>query len=334
MTRGLVQGRWYRDVRQAPSWAEDAEYFRRAGFSGSLDIETLAREPGRFHLYAAWPCPFAHRVMLARAVLGVEDALSMSVVHPWLGHEQGWHFAAHPAAEPYDGLTPDAVNGVAYLHEIYSKADSAFTGRVTVPVLWDGETGTIASNDSGEILRGLITAFGGRDGRVDLIPADRTQEAEELSRFVGDRVNIGAYRAGMARSQADYERKADSFFVALETLEAQLRTRRCLLGEPMMEPDLLLFTTLVRLDPAYAGVLYLTRSRLGDFPALARFTETMCADPVFGSTVKEDQIRRHYFDDDGFVNRVRLEHGRFVVPQRRRLPGMAGVADRTPPSDS
>ena len=266
----------------------------------------------------AWPCPFAHRVILARAVLGLDDVLPMSVLHPWLGGEQGWTFAPNPAVEPYDGLTRDGVANARYLHEVYSGAEPGFTGRVTVPVLWDRDAGAIVSNDSATILRGLIQAFGGRDARPDLVPEADDDAVERLSAFIQDKVNAGAYRAGTAGSQAEYERWADAFFDALDHLDDTLSGRRFVLGERMTEPDLLLFTTLVRLDPAYASVLYLTRARLDDYPALAGLVERMMADPAIASTVKEDQIRSHYFDDDGFINRRRLGEGRFVVPQARR----------------
>ena len=316
--RGLIRGRWHRSVTLAPTWAEDADRFRQGGFPGAVDVPALAAEPARFHLYVAWPCPFARRVILARAVLGLDEVLPMSVLHPWLGGEQGWNFAPDPAAEPYDGLTGDGVGEARYLHEVYSGAEPAFTGRVTVPVLWDRNAGTIVSNDSATIMRGLIEAFGGQDGRPDLAPEADRDAVERLSAFIREEVNAGAYRAGTASSQTEYERGADAFFDALDYLEDALCGRCFLLSERMTEPDLLLFTTLVRLDPAYAGVLYLTRARLNDYPALAGLVERMMADPVIALTVKEDQIRRHYFDDDGFVNRRQLPDRRFVIPQTGR----------------
>ena len=317
MTRGLIRGRWHRDVTTAPTWEADADRFQHGGFSAPIDVKALAAEPQRFHLYVAWPCPFAHRVILARAVLRLEGMIGMSVVHPWLGSPDGWFFAEDPSTEPYDGLTRDAIMGVRALHEVYVQAVPVFTGRVTVPVLWDRTTNTIASNDSAAILRALTKAFGGREGRPDLLPDARRAETDRRSAFVRDRINAGAYRAGTATTQDDYERFADAFFEACAEMDAVLDRQPFLLGDAMTEPDLLLFTTLVRLNPAYAGVLYLTHRRLDDFPALSALVERLSADQAIGDTVKEDQIRRHYFDDDGFINRRRLEGGRFIVPQGR-----------------
>ena len=318
--RGLIRGRWHRDVTLASTWPEDGGRFRQGGFQGPIDVSALAAEPVRFHLYVAWPCPFAHRVILARTVLGLDGVLPMSVLHPWLGGEQGWTFAPDPEAEPYRDLTRDGGGSARFLHQVYASADANFTGRVTVPVLWDRDGGTIVSNDSAMILHGLIEAFGGRDGRPDLAPAVDQDAVERLGAFIQDRVNAGAYRAGTAGSQAEYEQWANAFFDALDRLDGMLAGRRFLLGDRMTGPDLLLFTTLVRLDPAYAGVLYLTRARLHDYPALAGLVDRLMADPAIARTVKEDQIRRHYFDDDGFINRRQLAHGRFVVPLARVRP--------------
>ena len=324
MTRGLIRGRWYRDVSAAPSWREDAERFRRGGFSQAIDAQALAAEPKRFHLYVSWACPFAHRIILARAVLGLEAALGMSMVHPCVGGQDGWFFAADPAAEPYDGLTQDQAGRARHLYEIYLSTEETFTGRVTVPALWDRATNRIVSNNSAAILRALIGAYGGRGGRPDLLPGARCDEIDRMSAFVRGRINMGAYRAGTAATQEDYERLADAFFDALAETIAVLSRTPFLLGDAITEPDVLLFTTLVRLNPAYAGVLYLTRRRLEDMSSLAAFVERLSANPAIGKTVKAAQIRRHYFDDDGFVNRRRLDDGRFTVPQERQSYATGG----------
>ena len=326
MTRGLIRGRWYRDVSAAPTWREDAERFRHGGFSHAIDRQALAAEPQRFHLYVSWACPFAHRVILARALLGLEAELGMSVVHPWLGGADGWFFSARKPPdgwffstelenELYDGLTRDQVGDLHSLHEVYARADPDFVGRVTVPVLWDLGTDSILSNESATIMSALIDAFGGRNGRPDLRPDACRDETDRISGFVRDRINAGAYRAGAARTQRDYERHADTFFDALAEMNSALSRRPYLVGDGVTEPDLLLFTTLVRLDPAYAGVLYLTQRRLDDFAGLAAFVERLSANPVIGKTVKTDQIRRHYFDDDAFINRRVLQDGRYAIPQ-------------------
>ena len=164
----------------------------------------------------------------------------------------------------------------------------------------------------------LIDAFGGRNGRPDLRPDAYRDETDRISGFVKDRINAGAYRAGAARTQRDYERHADTFFDALAEMDSALSRRPHLVGDGVTEPDLLLFTTLVRLDPAYAGVLYLTQRRLDDVPGLAAFVERLSANPAIGKTVKTvktDQIRCHYFDDDAFINRRVLQDGRYAIPQ-------------------
>lgn len=318
MTRGLVQGRWYRDVSAAPTWRKDTERFRRGGFSQAIDVQTLAAEPERFHLYVSWACPFAHRVILVRAILGLEAELGMSVVHPWVGGSDGWFFSANPEAEPYNGLTQDQIGDAETLHEVYARAAPDFCGRVTVPVLWDCAANSVASNDSASITRALIEAFGARNERPDLRPHAYQDEVDRVSAFVRDRLNTGAYRAGTARTQRDYELHADAFFDALGEMNAVLCRMPHLVGGALTEPDLLLFTTLIRLDPAYAGVLYLTQRRLDDFPSLAAFVERLSDIPAIRTTIKTDQISRHYFDDGGFINRRRLDTGRFIVPQGRK----------------
>lgn len=339
--RGLVHGVWCRDVAAHPDWPRIEEAYRAGGFDAPIDIAALRAEPERFHLYIAHPCPFAHRVVMVRALLGLSP-LGMSVCHPWLGGPDGWHFApVEGKAEGYAGLTRDKLFGASALHQVYAHADLGFTGRVTVPVLFDRARGTIASNDSFAIALALLAAFdpngdalgmteedairGRPDAGLHADPATALEmmgaEPLALSRWVASEVTLGAYRAGMADNQAAYDEAARSFFARLDALEGILEAKRApfLLGTRPSLADLILFASLVRLEPAYAGALYLTLKRLDAFPRMATLVRKLLADPRIAETVHPDQIARHYFDDDAFVNRAR-DNGRFIVPlppQRR-----------------
>ena len=296
--KAMVDGIWRTDAQPTPEWRAAAE---RARFSGRISADGssgFAAEPGRYHLYISYACPFAHRTLLARRLLGLEGAISLSVLDPdWSGPD-GWVFNDGPLA------TPDHVNGCATLPEVYRLADPRFTGKVTVPVLWDRARGTIVNNESAEIMRMLATEFRaiGRP-EVDLYPEPLRAEIDRLNAFVGPRINGGVYRAGFAATQEAYDAAVLDLFAALDVLEEQLSGRQYLAGERLTEADLRLFPTLIRFDVAYYGALRCNLRRLVEYPCLWAYTRRLYHLPGIAETVRLDHVKRHYWDDHAMINR-------------------------------
>jgi putative glutathione S-transferase len=253
-------------------------------------------EPGRYHLYVSLACPWAHRTLIVRALKGLEGAVGVSVVH-WLMRENGWTFAEGP------GTVPDTVNGAAYLHQVYTAADPHYTGRVTVPVLWDKRSGTVVSNESSEIIRMLGGAFDGVGAAPgDFYPEPLRPEIDAVNARVYDTVNNGVYKAGFATSQAAYEEAVGPLFETLEWLDTRLADRRFLLGDALTEADVRLFTTLVRFDPVYVGHFKCNLRRLVDLPNLWAYTRDLYALPGVAGTVDFEHIKRHYHESHRNLN--------------------------------
>jgi glutathionyl-hydroquinone reductase len=302
--KAMVDGVWRTDVRPTPAYREAAERSRfreRVRADGASGFEA---EPGRYHLYVSFACPFAHRTLLGRALLGLEEAISVSVLDPDWGGPMGWVFGAPPIA------TPDHVNGLASLPEVYRKADPHFTGKVTLPALWDRTRSTIVNNESAEILRILELEFR-RFAKValDLYPEAFGAEIDRINAFIGPRINGGVYRAGFASTQEAYDAAVTDLFAALEALEEHLSTRDFLVGGRLTEADLRLFPTLVRFDVAYYGALRCNLKRLADYPRLLAYTRRLYALPGVAGTVKLDHVKRHYWDDHPMINRRILPIG-------------------------
>jgi putative glutathione S-transferase len=296
--KAMVEGVWRTDAAPTPEFRAAAE---RARFRGEITADGRSgfpAAPGRYHLYVSYACPFAHRTLLARALLALENAVSISVLDPDWGGPLGWVFGAPPAA------TPDHVNGLGSLPEVYRKANPRFTGKVTVPALWDRERATIVNNESAEIVRMLeveLRAFAQND--LDLYPEPLRAEIDEVNAFVGPRVNGGVYRAGFAATQAAYNQAVVELFEALDTLEERLATRHFLVGERPTEADLRLFPTLIRFDAAYYGALRCNLRRLVDYPALWAYTKRIYGLPGVAATVRLDHVKRHYYDDHPMIDR-------------------------------
>lgn len=253
-------------------------------------------EPGRYHLYVSLACPWAHRTLIVRALKRLEDAVSVSVVH-WHMGEDGWNFAEGP------GVVPDPIHRADLLREVYLAADPRYTGRVTVPVLWDRATGTIVSNESSEIIRMLNAAFDGIGaGPGDFYPAAHRDEIDRVNTRVYDTVNNGVYKAGFATSQTAYEEAVGPLFDSLDWLEERLSGRRWLVGGTMTEADIRLFTTLVRFDPVYVGHFKCNIRRLADYPALSAYTRDVYQTPGVAGTVDLDHIKRHYYGSHRSIN--------------------------------
>lgn len=297
----LVEGAW-RD--QWYDTASTGGAFKRAE-SGFRDrIEAGGRFPpaaGRYRLYVSLACPWAHRTLIVRALKGLQDMIPVSVVNYLMG-QQGWTF------EPGPGVVPDP-GGARFLHEVYTRAAPEMTGRVTVPVLWDTETGTIVNNESGEIIRMLNTAFdelGAAPG--DFYPAPLRAEIDALNGRIYETVNNGVYKAGFATTQEAYDAAVGPLFETLDWLDERLARRRYLCGDTITEADWRLFTTLVRFDAVYVGHFKCNMRRLVDYPNLWGYARDLYSVPGVRQTVDFLHIKRHYYMSHPTVN----PHG--IVP--------------------
>ena len=253
-------------------------------------------EAGRYHLYVSLACPWAHRTLIFRKLKGLEEIIPVSVVDPIM-LENGWEFHDSP------GSIPDDVNGASFLYEIYQKADPEYSGRVTVPVLWDKKTGTIVSNESSEIIRMFNTEFNELTGNTaDYYPEALRALIDETNDFVYHNVNNGVYKCGFATTQEAYEDAFANLFAALDRLEERLSRDRYLTGGQITEADWRLFTTLVRFDPVYVGHFKCNKKRIADYPALTRYLKELYNHPGIQETVNMDHIKRHYYVSHRTIN--------------------------------
>lgn len=298
----LVDGAW-REQGASTNAADGAFVRADAAFRGRLTRDGSSGHPaeaGRYHLYVSLACPWASRTLIGRALKKLEGAIDVSVVHPHMG-AQGWTF------EPYPGATGDRVNGFSYLHQVYTLARPDYTGRVTVPVLFDTKTRTIVSNESSEILRMLnseMDALG--DPSIDLYPEPLRPEIDAWNATIYPNLNNGVYRAGFAASQAAYEEAFDDVFRTLDRLEAHLREHRYLVGGRITEADWRLFTTLVRFDPVYVTHFKCNLRRLVDYPSVWGYTRELYQVPRVAETVSFDHIKRHYFTSHDSISPRRI----------------------------
>ena len=290
----LIEGKWTDDDPPETGSGGDfqriASAFRdRVTADGSSGFKA---EAGRYHLYVGYHCPWAHRTVIYRALKGLKDAISISYCLPAF-RENGWTYEARP---DYPDCTADEVNGFHYLYEAYAAARPDYTGKVTVPVLWDKQTRRIVNNESSEIIRMLNSEFAGiASNDTDYYPAALRGEIDELNDFIYSDVNNGVYRCGFARTQAAYEAAYDTLFAALDRLEQRLSTRRFLLGAQPTEADWRLLPTLVRFDVAYFSVFKCNRQQLRDFPNLWGYTRDLYATPGVAETVKPRLYVQNYY---------------------------------------
>jgi putative glutathione S-transferase len=255
---------------------------------------------GRYHLYVCLACPWANRTVIARQLKGLEDVIGMTVVDP-IRDARGWAFRDGP------GYSTDPVNGFKFLSEAYLATDPKFRGRVTVPVLWDKETGRIVNNSEDDICRMFNDAFRQLGhAEPDLFPADIAHEQEELSAFIYECVNNGVYEAGFATAQAAYEKACCRLFDALDQLEVRLATRRYLFGARIVETDWRLFCTLVRFDAVYYGHFKCNLRRIIDYPNLQGYLLDLYQQPGIAETVNLDHIKRHYYFTHDEINPTRI----------------------------
>ena len=268
---------------------------RSAPGQGPDDQGRRPVEPGRYRLVVSLACPWAHRSVIVRRLLGLEDAISLAIVDP-IRDERGWRFTLDP-----DGRDP--VLGIEFLSEAYLRTDPSYDGRVTVPAIIDTRTGEVVTNDYPQITLDFSTEWTDfhREGAPQLIPPDRA-EMDELIEDIYRDVNNGVYRCGFATSQEAYEAAYDALFARLDVLEERLADRAYLLGDTLREVDVRLFTTLVRFDAVYHGHFKCNRQKLTEFPHLWAYARRLYALPAFGDTVDFDQIKRHYYVTHDTIN--------------------------------
>jgi glutathionyl-hydroquinone reductase len=303
----LIDGVWQQQEPEKPDPVHAAGRFERAqavfrnwvtpdGRPGPTGSDGFSAAPGRYHLYVSLACPWAHRALIMRALKGLEQIVPVSVTH-WLMAEQGWNFS------PGEGVIPDPLFNSRYLHEIYVRAEAHYTGRASVPVLWDQHTQTIVNNESSEIVRMLNSAFdavGARPG--DYYPREHREEIDALNARIYDSVNNGVYKAGFATTQAAYEEAMTPLFETLDWLDERLSQSRFLCEDTFSEADIRLFTTLVRFDPVYHGHFKCNIRRLVDYRNLWAYTRDIFQIPGVATTVNFAHIKRHYYQSHQRIN--------------------------------
>lgn len=297
---GVWHDVWYDNKNSGGEFVRQSSQFRNYvtadGSPGPTGKGGFKAETGRYHLYVSYACPWAHRTLIFRRLKGLEEHISLSVVH-YLMLDKGWVFKEE------DGATQDHLFGAAALSEIYTRADPNYSGRVTVPVLWDKQTDTIVSNESAEIIRMFNSAFDDITGNdFDFYPEELRGKIDALNAFVYDKINNGVYKCGFATSQAAYEKNVDALFASLDTLETRLDDKRYLFGERPTEADWRLFTTLVRFDPVYVGHFKCNLRRIADYPNLYRYFRRLHDEPGIAGTVNLHHIKHHYYGSHRTIN--------------------------------
>jgi putative glutathione S-transferase len=256
----------------------------------------VRKDSDRYHLYVSLACPWAHRTLIVRALKRLERFLPVSSVH-WVMRENGWTF------EPGPGVVPDPIHNARYLHQVYTGAKPDYTGRVTVPVLWDKARGTIVNNESSEIIRMFNTAFDGLGAKAGhFYPQALRPEIDAINQRIYDTVNNGVYKAGFATTQEAYEEAVVPLFETLDWLDQRLATRRYLLGSTPTEADWRLFTTLVRFDPVYVGHFKCNLRRIADYPNLSGYLRDLYQTPGVAETVNMQHIKGHYYESHLTIN--------------------------------
>ena len=283
-------GRFVRTQTQFRSW------ITADGSAGPTGQAGYKAEANRYHLYVSLACPWASRTLMIRTLKGLEDMISISVVHP-LMLEHGWTF------EEGEGVIGDPIFQARYLHEIYTAVKPDYTGRVTVPVLFDKKTKTIVNNESSEIIRMLNTAFDGLGAKSgNYVPDQWLEEIDAVNDFVYHRINNGVYKAGFATKQEVYEEEVTALFAALDQMEERLAGQDYLVGNRLTEADIRLFTTLVRFDAVYFGHFKCNLKPLTAYPNLWAYTKRIYQLPGMAQTVNFDHIKRHYYGSHKTIN--------------------------------
>lgn len=301
---GKWQDKWYDTEENGGRFEREDAGFRNwvtvNGSAGPTGVGGFKAEPDRYHLYVSLACPWAHRTLVYRKLKGLEQIIPISVVNPYMG-ENGWTFAEG------EGVIPDPLINADYAYELYIKAKPNYTGRVTVPILWDKKTNTIVSNESSEIIRMFNSAFdevGALAG--DFSPASLLPEIDDINAFVYTTINNGVYKAGFSTTQEAYEEAVIELFAALDTLEARLADKRYLTGSTITEADWRLFTTLVRFDAVYVGHFKCNLRRIIDYPNLWGYLRDLYQVPGIAETVNMEHIKQHYYTSHANINPTRI----------------------------
>jgi putative glutathione S-transferase len=301
----LVEGKW--QERRSEERKAEGQFQRPSsrfrnwvtpdGSAGPTGESGFKAEPGRYHLYVSLACPWAHRTLIFRKLKRLTDVIGVSVVHPHMLTE-GWEFS-----DDY----PDHLYGLSRLYEVYAKADPAYSGRVTVPVLWDKERETIVCNESAEIIRMLNSAFDDfGEASLDFYPEPLRLDIDAINAVIYENVNHGVYKAGFASSQAAYEEAFRALFNTLDELDARIDEQRFLLGDRLSEADWRLFTTLVRFDIVYYGHFKCNRRRIVDYPNLSGYLRDLFQMPGVKETVDFEHIKQHYYYSHHRINPTRI----------------------------
>ena len=301
---GQWQDKWYDTKASEGRFEREDAGFRSwvtaDGSAGPSGIGGFKAEANRYHLYVSLACPWAHRTTIYRKLKGLEDMISLSIVHPFMG-DKGWTFAEGA------GVIADPIVKADYLYEVYIAAKPDYTGRVTVPILWDKKTNTIVSNESSEIIRMFNSAFDEVGATaVNFLPTELLAEIDTVNEFVYSAVNNGVYKAGFATTEAAYKEAVVTLFDALDTLEARLADQRYLLGNTITEADWRLFTTLVRFDAVYVGHFKCNIRRIVDYPNLSGYLRDLYQVPGIAETVSIEHIKAHYYTSHANINPTRI----------------------------
>ncbi|MEE9452223.1 MAG: glutathione S-transferase family protein [Gammaproteobacteria bacterium] len=305
----LVDGQWqdvWYDTKQTEGKfvRSESQFRHRVSADGSSGFKA---EVGRYHLYIAHACPWACRALIMRCLKQLQDVVSLSIVDPYMA-DQGWVFSKNP------DCIPDVINGCNYLHEIYTLADPNYSGRVTVPVLWDKQQNTIVSNESAEIIRMFNREFNAfTTVEDDYYPASLAPVIDAINEKIYHNINNGVYKCGFATTQQAYEQAFDILFATLDELEELLGQQRYLVGDCMTEADWRLFTTLVRFDAVYVGHFKCNQKRIADYPHLQNYLRELYQYPGIAETVHMDHIKQHYYRSHTSINPTQ------VVPKGPQL---------------
>lgn len=291
---GKWQDQWYDTKSTGGRFVRKESAFRNwIKADGSTEFTP---EPDRYHLYVSLACPWAHRTLIFRKLKKLEKVISLSIADHFMG-AQGWTFSDSP------GCIPDSVNGATYLHQIYTTARADYTGRVTVPVLWDKKSNTIVNNESSEIIRMFNSEFNEfGDANIDLYPEALQNDIDEINSIVYDKINNGVYKCGFATKQAAYEKAFTELFKTIDILEERLGRQRYLVNSKITEADWRLFTTLVRFDAVYVGHFKCNLRRINDYPNLSNYLRELYQTPGVPETVNFTHIKRHYYESHKTIN--------------------------------
>jgi len=321
LIEGKWHDRWYDTKDNNGEFIREDSQFRSwitpDGSAGPSGIAGFPAEPGRYHLYVSLACPWAHRTLIFRKLKSLEDIIAVSILHPHM-LDQGWVF------DDWKGETRDNLYGYKCLYQHYTRAKSEYTGRVTVPVLWDSQRETIVSNESSEIIRMFNSAFNEfTPVKTDYYPEDLLEEINLINANIYQNLNNGVYRCGFATTQEAYQAAFTRLFECLNELESRLSKQRYLLGETITEADWRLFTTLVRFDAVYFSHFKTNMRRIHDYPELSGYVRDLFQQPGIAETVNMEHIKQHYYFSHHTINPSRIvpegPELNFSAPHQRHL---------------